>query len=88
METFDLRPVLLAERADPGVLYALCKSIIAHGFNFLGYWFSPLGLAIARKTMERRAEKVFRRYEHGADVARIGTYLGRGRAVGIRVSSQ
>ena len=34
-------------------------------------------LAIALKTVERSAEKVSRLDEHGADVSRLGTYLGR-----------
>lgn len=50
---------------------------IARGFDFLGYWFSPLGLAIARKTVERCLEDVSRLDEQGADVSRIGTYLVR-----------
>ena len=52
---------------------------IDHGMvvDILGYWFSPLGLGIARKTVERCAENVSRLYEQGADLVRIGTYLGR-----------
>ncbi len=50
---------------------------IARGFDFRGYWFSPVELAIAPKTVERCAEKVSRLYEQGANVVRIGTYLGR-----------
>ncbi len=48
---------------------------IARGFDFLGYWFSPDGLSVARKTVERMVEKVFRLYEQGADELRIETYL-------------
>ena len=65
--------MLLAEPADPGVLDALCKSIMAWGGDFLGYWLSPLGLAIARKTVEGFAEQVSQLDEQGADVVRIGT---------------
>jgi hypothetical protein len=36
-----------------------------------------MGLAIALKTLERSAEKVSRFDERGADVSRLGTYLGR-----------
>lgn len=45
------------------------------GFDFLGYWFSPAGLSIARKTVERMLDKVARLYEQGADDVRIETYL-------------
>ena len=50
---------------------------IARGFDFLGYWFSPDGLSIARKTVERMLVKVSRLYEQGADVVRIEAYLKR-----------
>ena len=50
---------------------------IARGFDFLGYWFSPAGLGIARKTVERMVEKVSRLYEQGADEIRIEAYLNR-----------
>ena len=50
---------------------------IARGFDFLGYRFSAAGLASARQTVERCAEDVSRRYEQGADVSRIGTYIVR-----------
>ncbi|NEP54939.1 MAG: hypothetical protein F6K65_41630 [Moorea sp. SIO3C2] len=48
---------------------------IAQGFDFLGYWFSPQGLGVAKKTVERMVDKVFRLYEQGADQQRIETYL-------------
>ena len=48
---------------------------IAKGFDFLGYWFSPEGLGVAKKTVERMLEKVSRLYEQGADGVRIETYL-------------
>jgi len=50
---------------------------IAKGFDFLGYWFSPDGLGIARKTVERMLEKVSRLLEQGADELRIETYVQR-----------
>ncbi len=50
---------------------------ISRGFDFLGYWFSPLGLAIGLKTVERCLEKVSRLYEQGASDVRIGEYLRR-----------
>ncbi len=31
---------------------------VARGFDFLGYWFSPVGLGIARKTVERMVENM------------------------------
>jgi len=33
---------------------------IARGFDFLGYWFSPEGLGIAGKTVERMLDRVTR----------------------------
>lgn len=48
---------------------------ISHGFDFLGYWFSPAGLEIAPKTVERFVESVSRLYEQGADFFRIGEYV-------------
>ncbi|WAN68866.1 reverse transcriptase/maturase family protein [Moorena producens JHB] len=50
---------------------------IARGFDFLGYWFSPAGLGIARKTVERMVENVARLYEHGAPIGRIEAYFQR-----------
>lgn len=50
---------------------------ISRGFDFLGYWFAPSGLGVARKTVVRCLEKVSRLYEQGASVGRIGKYLGR-----------
>lgn len=50
---------------------------ISRGFDFLGYWFTPSGLGIALKTVERCLAKVSRLYEQGASVGRIGKYLGR-----------
>ncbi len=50
---------------------------IAKGFDFLGYWFSASGFGVARKTVKRMLDKVFRLYEQGADAIRIETYLKR-----------
>ncbi len=50
---------------------------IARGFDFLGYWFSPSGLSVALKTLERMLVKVSRLYEQGADDIRIETYRSR-----------
>jgi hypothetical protein len=44
---------------------------IVRGFDFLGYWYSPDGLSIAPKTVERMAVKVSRLYEQGVDDIRI-----------------
>ncbi|NEO94798.1 MAG: hypothetical protein F6K56_33245, partial [Moorea sp. SIO3G5] len=48
---------------------------ISRGFGFLGYWFSPQGLSVAGKTIERMLEKVRRLYEQGASSGRILSYL-------------
>ncbi|NER92201.1 reverse transcriptase/maturase family protein [Moorena sp. SIO3A2] len=50
---------------------------IARGFDFLGYWFSPAGLGIAPKTVERMVENVARLYEHCAPSERIEAYFQR-----------
>ena len=50
---------------------------IARGFDFLGYWFSPQGLGVAKKTVDRMVAKVSRLYEQGADRVRIEAYLRR-----------
>ncbi|MBN3940004.1 reverse transcriptase/maturase family protein [Nostoc sp. NMS9] len=48
---------------------------ISRGFDFLGYWFSPSGLGIAQKTVERCVERISRLYEQGASFERIGEYV-------------
>ncbi len=48
---------------------------IARGFDFLGYWFSSLGVGVAKKTVDRMMDKVSRLYEQGADLVRIETYV-------------
>ena len=50
---------------------------VARGFDFLGYWFSPAGLGIARKTVERMVENMRRLDEHGAPAERIEAYFQR-----------
>ncbi|NER24469.1 MAG: hypothetical protein F6J96_27955 [Symploca sp. SIO1C2] len=50
---------------------------VARGFDFLGYWFSPAGLGIARKTVERMVENMRRLYELGAPYERIVAYFQR-----------
>jgi hypothetical protein len=50
---------------------------IARGFDFLGYWFSPTGLGVANKTVERMLAKVSRLYEQGADDNRVEEYVRR-----------
>lgn len=48
---------------------------VAKGFDFLGYWFTPVGLGIARKTVERMVENMRRLYEQGASEERIEAYF-------------
>ena len=50
---------------------------VARGFDFLGYWFSPAGLGIARKTVERMVENMRRLYEQGAPDEHIEAYFQR-----------
>jgi hypothetical protein len=50
---------------------------ISRGFDFLGYWFSPQGLGIASKSVERFAERVCLLYEQGAGENRTGEYVRR-----------
>ncbi len=47
----------------------------SRGFDFLGYTFSPWGLGVAAKTLERFAARVTRLYEQGAGATRIGAYV-------------
>ena len=49
----------------------------SRGFDFLGYQFTPSGLAVAAKTIERFAERLTRLYERGAAESRIGDYVRR-----------
>lgn len=52
---------------------------IAREFDFLGYWFSPSEVGLAKKTVDRMLDKVSRLYEQGADELRIEVYLERWR---------
>ena len=47
----------------------------SRGFDFLGYQFTPSGLAVAAKTVERFALRWTRLYERGAAESRIGSYV-------------
>ena len=47
----------------------------SRGFDFLGYQFTPSGLVVAAKTIERFTERWNRLYEQGADAVRIGAYV-------------
>ena len=47
----------------------------SRGFDFLGYQFTPSGLAVAAKTIERFTERLTRLYERGALEGRIGDYV-------------
>ena len=47
----------------------------SRGFDFLGYQFTPSGLGVAAKTIERFAERLTRLYEQGADAVRIRAYV-------------
>jgi len=49
---------------------------ISRGFDFLGYWFSPPGLGIARKTVGRCLEKISQLYEQGAPLRRDRIFWG------------
>ena len=50
---------------------------VSRGFDFLGYLFTPAGLEVAPRAVERCAERVSRLYEQGADLIRIGAYVRR-----------
>jgi hypothetical protein len=50
---------------------------IARGFDFLGYWFSPTGLGVANKTVERMLDQVSRLYDQGANDHRVEDYVRR-----------
>ena len=45
------------------------------GFDFLGYHFELERLSVADKTIEQFKERIFRLYEQGADINRIGQYV-------------
>ena len=50
---------------------------VSRGFDFLGYQFTPAGLEVAPRAVERCVERVSRLYEQGADLIRIETYVRR-----------
>lgn len=54
---------------------------VEKGFDFLGYHFSPEGLAVARKTVDKFVERALRLYEQGPgeprDSSRLGVYVQR-----------
>ncbi|NEZ55233.1 hypothetical protein DXZ20_05985 [Leptolyngbyaceae cyanobacterium CCMR0081] len=50
---------------------------IDKGFDFLGYWFSPGRVGVAKKTVDRMLDKVSRLYEQGVDRICIETYVNR-----------
>jgi hypothetical protein len=50
---------------------------ISRGFDVLGYVFTPAGLEVAPRAVERCVERVSRLYEQGADLVRIGAYVPR-----------
>ena len=50
---------------------------ITRGFDFLGYWFSPGRVGVAKKTVDRMLDKVSRLYEQGVDRICIETYVNR-----------
>src|SRR5271157_1708284 len=50
---------------------------VSRGFDFLGYAFTPAGLAVAPQTVERCVQRVSRLHEQGVDMIHIGTYVRR-----------
>ena len=50
---------------------------ISRGFDFLGYAFTPAGLDVAPRTIERCVQRVSQLYEQGADMIHIGSYVRR-----------
>lgn len=55
---------------------------ISHCSDFLGDWFSPLGLGIAHQTVERFLEKVSWLYKQGGRLGALGNMWGSGCGVG------
>jgi uncharacterized protein YjeT (DUF2065 family) len=45
------------------------------GFEFLGYFFRPGLLRVAKKTVSNMKERIARLYEQGADTVSIGQYV-------------
>jgi len=50
---------------------------ISRGFDFLGYAFTPAGLDVAPRTIERCVQRMSQLYEQGADLIHIGAYVRR-----------
>ena len=48
---------------------------VSRGFDFLGYQFTPAGLEVAPRAVERCVERVSRLYERGADLIHIEAYV-------------
>ncbi len=48
---------------------------VSRGFDFLGYLFTPAGLEVAPRAVERCVERVSQLYERGANLVRIGAYV-------------
>ena len=50
---------------------------VSRGFDFLGYLFTPAGLEVTPRAVERCVERVSRLYERGVDLIHIGAYVRR-----------
>ena len=48
---------------------------VSRGFDFLGYLFTPAGLEVAPRAVDRCVERVSQLYERGVDIVRIGAYV-------------
>jgi len=48
---------------------------ISRGFDFLGYLFTPAGLDVAPRAVDRCVERASQLYERGADLVRIEAYV-------------
>src|SRR5271157_272397 len=48
---------------------------VSRGFDFLGYLFTPAGLEVAPRAVERCVDRMSRLYERGANLVRIGAYV-------------
>ena len=47
---------------------------VERGFDFLGYSFTPEGLGVAPRTVQKFATNIARLYEQGATSSRLGQY--------------
>ncbi|UZM16236.1 reverse transcriptase/maturase family protein [Pseudomonas kielensis] len=50
---------------------------VSHGFEFLGWQFTPMGVSVAATAVRRCIDRITQLYEQGATHHRIGTYLQR-----------